>query len=98
MDKILLNEKALYELRLIARNIGVRHPTSFRKKDLIDKILRIESGIDTPYFGTKGRIPFNTQYLLSNQPSINPEKISKINKILLKAKYEIINLLLDKDS
>ncbi len=96
MNKKFLNKKPLYELRLIARSMGVRHPTCLRKKDLIENILRVYHGIDEPFFGTKGRIPFSTQYILSNEPSISPEKISKINDIILKAKNEIISLLLDK--
>lgn len=39
----------IYELRKLAREIGVKSPTSLRRAELIEKINAIESGAEQPY-------------------------------------------------
>ena len=98
MDEKILKAKPLYELRIIARNIGVKKPTCYNKEVVIQKILNIELGIDTPIFTTKGRTPYNTTFNVSNDIKIPFDKITKINKIILKAKKDIIEILLNNDT
>lgn len=40
----------IYELRLIARNKGVKRPTTKRKAILLDEIKKIDNGELKPYF------------------------------------------------
>ena len=44
-----LKKLGIYELRNLARQIGVYSPTSFKKEELIDKVMAIVQGIDEPY-------------------------------------------------
>lgn len=46
------NNFSIYELRNIAREKGVKLPTTLRKKDLIDEIIKLDKGIIKPYFRT----------------------------------------------
>lgn len=47
----------IYELRKLAREIGVKSPTSLKRAQLLEKIKAIESGIEQPYIkkSNKGR-------------------------------------------
>ena len=44
-----LNNLRIHELRDLARNVGVKSPTSLKKTDIIEKILLILSGENEPY-------------------------------------------------
>ena len=44
-----LQKLGIYELRNLARQIGVYSPTRFKKEDLIEKIMAIVQGVDAPY-------------------------------------------------
>lgn len=54
-----LYKLGIYELRTVARNIGVRCPTKLKKEEMIDCIFSILSGKEKPYVNTskKGRPP-----------------------------------------
>ena len=54
----------LYELRTIARELGVRSPSSLTKAKLIEQIQKSFQKDFKPYFTTKGRKPLGTN--LSN--------------------------------
>lgn len=55
MEKYVLEEMNLHDLRRIGRQIGVKAPSGLQKKDLIDAIIRVDKGIDNPVFSKKGR-------------------------------------------
>lgn len=66
MDKYNLNEysmrqSSIYELRNIARGVGVLSPTTLKKEELIEKVLKILSGEEKPQMpkNKKGRPPKN---------------------------------------
>ena len=44
MDKSILEKLTLYELREMGRAVGVKSPSSLKKKELIEKILKIQKG------------------------------------------------------
>ena len=92
MNRKELNNKPLYELRCIGRHIGVKAASSLSKSDLIEKILEIENGITTPTFTNKGR----PSMAYTKKTYFNPCVLKKIDKILNKAKEEIISLLIEK--
>ena len=57
-DVFQLYEMDIHALRNIAREVGVKSPTTLTKKALIDEILQIESGNKQPCIPTKkGRPP-----------------------------------------
>ena len=59
-DIVQLYEMNIHVLRNIAREVGVKSPTTLTKKALIDEILQIESGNKQPCIPTKkGRPPKN---------------------------------------
>lgn len=70
-DKNYLNSLCIYELRAIAYNIGLKNSSTYRKKELIEKIV---SFAPTEKFSNKGR-PSKYRNLEINH--INSEKIIK---------------------
>jgi len=56
-----LQELGIFEIRNIARDVGVYSPTLFKKQELIDKIMKIMSGKEEPYIKKtkQGRPPKN---------------------------------------
>ena len=56
-----LNEFGIFQLREIARNVGVHLPTIYKKDDLINKILQVVNGEVEPFVAKnkKGRPPKN---------------------------------------
>ncbi len=56
-----LNEFGIFQLREIARSVGVHLPTTYKKDDLIEKILQVISGEIAPFVAKnkKGRPPKN---------------------------------------
>ena len=54
----------IHELRKIARNIGVKCPTSLKKTELIIQIEKIKNGKQQPYFNNgKGRPPIGSLFV-----------------------------------
>lgn len=56
-DKQNLQQLSIYELRTIARQVGVKSPTTKKHKELIDCILKIQSGEEQAFSTKKGRPP-----------------------------------------
>lgn len=52
-----LDNLNIYALRLYARKFGVKAPTSKKKKDLIQEIVKIQNGEKLPEYTNKGRKP-----------------------------------------
>ena len=100
--------KSLYELRDYAREIGVRAPTTMRKKDLIVAINDVLSKKVNPYYSKRGRpiLPKNTlmaddiiaqkyeTFIKSNAHARSQmEKIKKIDKALLDFREQLIKII-----
>ena len=59
----------IFELRMIAREKGVRCPTTLNKPQLIEQLAKVENGEIAPYFkqsGGKGRPVMTTTLNLNN--------------------------------
>jgi len=63
VEKRLFLSMGLYELRVRARNLGVRSPSSYKKEELIEKMLQIIDGQSIPHIKTsnRGRPPKSTK-------------------------------------
>ena len=93
MDKQTLNNKSIYELRIIGRELGVKKPTTLKKQALINAILDMQLGNDTPTFSNRGRPPITNKIEKENSLAIKNEILTKIDKILENAKKDISQIL-----
>jgi len=59
LDEYSMRQASIFELRTIARDMGVNSPTIYKKEDLIEKILKIASGEEKPQMpkSRQGRPP-----------------------------------------
>lgn len=59
IDEFFLRQASIFELRNIARSMGVLSPTIFKKEELIDKVLKIQNGEEKPQMpkSRQGRPP-----------------------------------------
>ena len=85
-----LDKIRIQYLRDIAREIGVKAPTSFKKDVLIEEILQIQSGRKAPYTRTKKGRPLKENFRLESAKD-NIRLVEKIEKNL---KKEIIDCIL----
>lgn len=71
-----LQEMGIFEIRNIAREIGVYSPTTQKKQELIEKIMRIVNGEDKPYVKKtkQGRPPKNITTINDFIDVIVPQK------------------------
>jgi hypothetical protein len=89
-----LQAKNLYALRGIGREIGVRAPSSLTKGVLIENILRVQAGIDKPFFSKSGRPSLDGKFTTKKKKDKKQtELIEEIDKILQVAKEKIIELI-----
>ena len=74
---------SIYELRSIGKKIGVKAPTSLTKKNLIDAIVNVQSGLIEPYFSKRGRPRITTvvERNFLNIAETNAKKDYKVNVI-----------------
>lgn len=72
-----LQELGIFEIRNIAREIGVHSPTIMKKQELIEKVMRVINGEEEPYVRTtkQGRPPKNISALNDLVDVIVPSKI-----------------------
>lgn len=75
-----LEEYSIYELRLIARDIGVKSPTTKSRAILIDEIKKIKNNKLKPYFSTKGR-PSKKNLFIKNDIKENNTNIFSKNAL-----------------
>lgn len=85
-------EKLLFaDVREVARGIGVQSPTLFKKSDLIDKILAVQSGLAVPYYSKRGRKRKSRAIECEKPCLVEPPSDSKSKKIVLdNKKIEIL--------
>ena len=88
-----LEQINLYSLRVIARDMGVRAPTSLTKSVLIDEIIKIQSGVKKPYVPNKRGRPVGKS-ITEIQVISNLNERANILKIKQQAKRELINDIL----
>lgn len=69
-------------MRRYARDIGVKSPCTYRKKDLIKKIKDVESGKILPYFSKKGR-PLCEHHNIDNIKAKQTPNFEKSDKNVL---------------
>jgi len=79
-----LNELGIFEIRNLAREVGVYSPTTLKKQELIEKILRIMEGQDEPYIKKtkQGRPPKNLTSINNLVDVIVPSKIFENKKTI----------------
>lgn len=96
MNEIELYCKNIHSLRQIAREIGVKAPTSLAKDDLIEAIIRIKEGIDKPSYSNKGRPALEgvdeTKTFSSNQRELAIMKDLKLLKEIKKTFSKLVEL------
>lgn len=67
----------IYELRTIARNVGVKSPTTKRHEELVNNILRIQNGEDKATSTKKGRPPKKVS--LASASNIDFDKLEGVS-------------------
>jgi len=87
-----LNEYGIFQLREIARSVGVHLPTTFNKEDLIKKILQVVNGEIEPFVpkNKKGRPPKN---FVGYESSWKKQELGEENTIKAVSSWEQGNWL-----
>lgn len=88
---------SIFELRNLARECGVKLPTTLKKKDLIQKIINIKKGIEKPYIkkNNQGR-PHKPLYNFDIKQAFDKEiQINELNLNVEKIDYSNINILIN---
>lgn len=57
MNEEYLKDKTIYDLRTLARELGVKHPSMLKKEELIDNIIKINNGLINSSYEKRGRKP-----------------------------------------
>jgi len=72
-----LQELSIFEIRNLAREVGVYSPTTLKKGELVEKIMRIMDGLDEPYIKKtkQGRPPKSITSINNLVDVIVPSKI-----------------------
>lgn len=81
----------LHDLRRIGKAIGVKAPSTLKKKQLISQILGIQKGTIAPIFSTFGRPTLGSNNIKKKKEVSNIEK--EIDILLSQLKTRIINLI-----
>ena len=90
-----LEEYSIYELRQIARSMGVKAPTTKKHSELIDEIKKIQNKEIAPIKTTKGR-PAKTYNIELCKKTLQENEIIQLNKTDIKKHLEEIQKSLDK--
>ena len=92
-----LEKFSVYDLRKIARNIGVKSPTILKKRQIIDEIMQIQSGLKQPNIPSKrGRTVMKGEDNLINceKESANKKELI-INALLKEVRIKLEKILKD---
>ena len=87
MDMENLKKMSIYELRSVARSLGVKSPTTFRKQDLITQIINVQEGKLTAHYSKRGRPPY-----VKNCINYDLFDIERIDNLLKNLRNEIITI------
>ena len=100
MNKDTLKNKSIYELRIIARELGVKSPTKLKKQQLINAILERNANLVEPHITKRGRPPLpatlNTETFLKNNSileNLKLELLNQIEQVFDNAKLEIYKII-----
>ena len=85
-----LNNLRIHELRDLARNVGVKSPTSLKKEQLIEQVLLILSGEQEPHVNTtkQGR-PAKSQHHIDELVDFFVPKFDQMSQTSNTADYEL---------
>ena len=77
LDEYSMRQASIYELRNLAREVGVISPTTLKKEDLINKMLRILSGEEKPEMpkSKQGRPP--KQLIKAEKEFLNKKEVEE---------------------
>ena len=94
MDIKDLESKTIHDVRNLARELGVRSPSTLNKDEVIKRINQINNGEREPYFSNKGRKP-RSKLIINNitKKELSEFEVNKINELIDKLKTDIIELL-----
>ncbi len=87
IDEYFLRQASIFELRNIAREMGVLSPTIYKKEELISKVLRIQNGEEKPQMpkSRQGRPP-KSVFVPTPNPTLPPtEKYISYKDIIMKS-------------
>lgn len=87
------NMLGIRDLRIIGRELGVKHPTALSKQALIDDIVAIEEGRLEPQFSVRGRPAKKTIVDLPPSRQMTEEKQKQLVE-LISDFYEKVQALL----
>ena len=89
-----LESKTVHDVRKLARELGVRSPSTLNKGEVIKRINQINNGEREPYFSNKGRKP-RSKLIINNitKKELSEFEVNKINELIDKLKTDIIELL-----
>lgn len=84
-----LNQLGIFELREVARNIGVHLPTTYKKDELIEKIIQVANGFVDPFVPKtkKGRPPKSLISKKSTESLVESQVNSKKQYSWIKGSY-----------
>lgn len=90
----MLEKLGVYELRELARGIGVSSPTTKKRKELCEHIMRIAKGEQKAVIrkNNKGRPPKTVGKIISFMQDFVPEEILKIQKFPGKSNLNVLAL------
>ena len=90
-----LKEISVYSLRNLARQIGVKSPSTLNKDALIDEIIEIKSGRKEPYFSSKSGRP--TKAIANLEDLDKKESLLSFNKVEFQKeiKQQLISSILE---
>lgn len=89
-----LKEINVYSLRSLARQIGVKSPTTLNKDALINEIIEIKSGKKEPYFSSKVGRP--TKAIVKLEDMYKKESLLSFDKVEIQKeiKQQLISSIL----
>ena len=93
LDKELLKQKSIYELRIIGRELGVKAPTKLKKQVLIHCILERIEGKTQPFISNRGRRPLIINVNELNLQNSKAELIKRLDNVLENTRNELLQIL-----
>lgn len=90
LDEYSMRQASIFELRNIARDMGVISPTVYKKEDLIEKLLKIITGEEKPQMPKtrQGRPPKKSLSSQNFSPSFSTENLVSFKSCLLEEHKE----------
>ena len=94
MENYDLEHMGIYDLRQLGRRVGVKSPTTMKKRELITQIKAINSGNVTPYRATRGRPPLERiEELKTSALQNHTINLETLHKMIVDFESRLIKLL-----